>query len=419
MKKNNFLKSMAVLLTGTAVAQFIPILISPILTRFYSQDDFGVFATYAAIVNVITILATAQYDVAIMMPKNRRVAFNLFVFVFINALVVSLLSLVVFLGLSFLIDDFVFNNQNKRIWFFVSVGVFFSATYQAINYWFNRNQYYKRLAVNRVGQTSVTAITSLVFAQFFKSLGLILGQLTGLVVSFVSILMYLTKRDGVLFKSVSKKRMMLAIKRYNQYPKVNIPISLVNSTYNNSKFLILAFVFSSGTIGQLYLVYRVIGLPASIVGNALSEVMLQRVATNNASKDSISSLKLIVKSILVMSVLSIFPCIFLFLFGECLFELVFGKNWGDAGKMAAVLSIGLAFEFIVAPLSKLMFVINKNKQYLAWEVFRAIIIFLPLFLAKTYYDVEYISYVWMISFSTAISYIVLLVLVLRSYRNAE
>lgn len=419
MIKNSFLKNIAILLTGTAAAQVIPILASPILTRFYKQEDFGLFATYAAIVSVLTILATAQYDIAIMMPKSKRIAFNLLVFIFVNSLIVSTLSVAILLGLSFVLTDFFFSEQSRLIWVLVLLGTLLSANYQAINYWCNRNQYYKRLALNRVGQTSITAISSIAHSQALKSLGLVVGQLAGQLFSFISIFIYVVKRDKDLLKIVSKKRILLAVKRYKQYPKVNIPISLINSTYNNSKFLLLSFVFSNLVIGQLYLVYRVIGLPASVIGNSLSEVLLQKIASNKVSEQNNSSYNLIIKSTMVMLVISIIPCVILFMFGEVLFEFVFGSNWTSAGKIAAVLSIGLAFEFTVSPLSKLMFVVNKNKEYLIWEIFRAVIIFIPLFVIKYFYDLAAIDYIWMITTSTAISYLVLLLIVLRVYKIAK
>ncbi len=36
-------------MTGTTIAQAIPVAISPILTRLYSPDDFGVLALFMSI----------------------------------------------------------------------------------------------------------------------------------------------------------------------------------------------------------------------------------------------------------------------------------------------------------------------------------------------------------------------------------
>ena len=40
--KSEFSKNVATLFTGTLVAQSIPILVSPLLSRIYSPDDFAI-----------------------------------------------------------------------------------------------------------------------------------------------------------------------------------------------------------------------------------------------------------------------------------------------------------------------------------------------------------------------------------------
>ena len=44
--KSEFSRNVLTLMTGTTIAQAIPIAISPILTRNYTSEDFGVFALY-------------------------------------------------------------------------------------------------------------------------------------------------------------------------------------------------------------------------------------------------------------------------------------------------------------------------------------------------------------------------------------
>jgi len=68
--KSDFSKNVLVLMTGTTIAQAIPIAISPILTRLYSPEDFGVFALFVAITSVFGSVANGRYDLAIMLPKK-------------------------------------------------------------------------------------------------------------------------------------------------------------------------------------------------------------------------------------------------------------------------------------------------------------------------------------------------------------
>ena len=42
--KSEFNRNILTLMTGTTIAQAIPIAISPILTRIYTPEDFGIFA---------------------------------------------------------------------------------------------------------------------------------------------------------------------------------------------------------------------------------------------------------------------------------------------------------------------------------------------------------------------------------------
>ncbi|MDN5539770.1 MAG: oligosaccharide flippase family protein, partial [Comamonas sp.] len=75
--KSDFARSVLTLLTGTAFAQAIPLIISPVLTRLYSPDEFGAYALYTAIVSVLVVVATGQYENAVLLPKKELHAFSL------------------------------------------------------------------------------------------------------------------------------------------------------------------------------------------------------------------------------------------------------------------------------------------------------------------------------------------------------
>lgn len=95
LPKGSFARNVLTLMTGTTLAQAIPIAVSPILTRLFSPAEFGVFAVYLAIVSVLAILATGRYELAIMVPKKDRDAAALAVAAFMLSLFVSLVILLV------------------------------------------------------------------------------------------------------------------------------------------------------------------------------------------------------------------------------------------------------------------------------------------------------------------------------------
>ena len=70
--KSEFGRNVLTLMTGTTIAQAIPIAISPILTRIYTPEDFGVFALYISISTIFAVIVTGRYELAIMLPKKNK-----------------------------------------------------------------------------------------------------------------------------------------------------------------------------------------------------------------------------------------------------------------------------------------------------------------------------------------------------------
>jgi len=54
--RSEFSKNVLTLMTGTTIAQAIPIAITPILTRLYTPEDFGVFALFIVIIFILKVL---------------------------------------------------------------------------------------------------------------------------------------------------------------------------------------------------------------------------------------------------------------------------------------------------------------------------------------------------------------------------
>ncbi len=75
--KSEFSKNVLTLMTGTTIAQAIPIAISPILTRIYTPEDFGVLAIFMAITAITGSISNAKYEQAIVLPKKEGEAINI------------------------------------------------------------------------------------------------------------------------------------------------------------------------------------------------------------------------------------------------------------------------------------------------------------------------------------------------------
>ena len=227
---SNFNKNVFKLILGTLLAQAIPIAISPVLTRLYTPDEFGVFALYLSLSTIISVIVTGRYELAIVLPRSDKDARNL-------------LGLAV--GLSFLLSTFLyiiiylFNNEislllgnsDIQYWlYFLPLTVLFTGCYQSIYYWVNRQKQYGSLSVAKVVNTSSAGTTNLV-AGFMGAgpSGLIFGNVIGQLFALSFLSRDLFKGKTEYRDHLSFMRMSLLARRYKDFPKFDILASLMNA----------------------------------------------------------------------------------------------------------------------------------------------------------------------------------------------
>lgn len=137
--QSEFTRNILKLVSGAAFAQIITMGVSPILTRLYSEDQFGEFAIVTSIFSVITLIAGGRFEVALLLPKKRSSAANLFTISFFTNVIVSIILVIVLILMGLVLDSELTN------WFFIiPLFVLFVTGIQIMNAWFNREKKYKR-----------------------------------------------------------------------------------------------------------------------------------------------------------------------------------------------------------------------------------------------------------------------------------
>ena len=71
LSSHEFVKHVLTLMAGTGVAQLLPILTMPILTRIYSQEAVGAWVVVIAVAGFVIPVASWRYDLAIMLPEDE------------------------------------------------------------------------------------------------------------------------------------------------------------------------------------------------------------------------------------------------------------------------------------------------------------------------------------------------------------
>ena len=364
--KSEFSRNVLTLMTGTTIAQAIPIAISPILTRIYSPEDFGLFALFIAIASIFGSIANGRYELAIMLPKKDEDAINIFALGFIITLVISLTLLI----LVILFHDYfvaLLNNKEIGIWlYFVPIAVFFTGLFNILNYFNNRKKYYKDIANATIIKSIILAIVQLSIG-FIKGgvVGLISGQILSQIFANMRLFKNITK-DKLLISKISKVKMISLAKKYQNFPKYSMPGSLASILSTQLTNILISAFYSVATLGFYSLVQRLLGMPSSLVGASMGQVFFQQATQEkHETGKAINSFKSTIKKLIIIGLPSFG---ILFFIVEDLFTLVFGEEWRVSGSYAQILIPLFFIRFISSPLSMIYDIFNKLKIELIWQI---------------------------------------------------
>ncbi|MBL4711138.1 MAG: oligosaccharide flippase family protein [Gammaproteobacteria bacterium] len=376
-------------MTGTTIAQAIPIAISPILTRIYTPEDFGIFALYMSIVSIVSVIATGRYEMAIMLPKKEEDAINIVVLSSIISIFISFISFIII---------FLFNNEITNIlatpeisiWlYFIPIAVLSTGIYQSLNYYINRKKEYKLLAINRVTQSGLTSLSTLALGfGGLGSAGLIFGGIVGKVGATSILARLVLKNDSKILHKVKVIKMYILAKRYIKFPKYDILASASNISAQQVTHILFNILFSSTTAGYYYLTQRIIGLPITFIASAISDVFREQASTDyNKYKNAKN---IYTRTFFKLMLLSFFPSIFIYIFAIDIFTIIFGKEWSIAGEYAQILTPMLFLRFISSPLSFMLYIGEKQQLNLFGNLLFLFLTLLCFYLADTAIDTVYL-----------------------------
>ena len=258
MPRSEFAKNILTLITGTAFAQAIPLFMTPILTRLYNPDDFGVFAIYLALVSIFSIAATGRYEQATMLPKDNADAASITVLACLISLVVSGALFVIVLIFSEPIAKLLGNPQLTSVLYIVPLSIALTGIYQSFVYWNNRTKQYKKLAVNRTVQSCVGVLgQSAMGWQSHFSGGLIFGFLSGQLVSLYTMIKSTWQLDKPYFSRVNQSSLGAVAKRYIKFPKFLVFSHMLNVAAFQLPVMLITNLFSSAITGFYFLTQKI------------------------------------------------------------------------------------------------------------------------------------------------------------------
>lgn len=403
-RSSDFAKNVMTLLTGQALAQGFPILLAPVLARLYSPEDYGILDLVIAIVSILSTISCGKYEMAIMLPEDKRNSYHLTILSIIICLSVCITSLILMITfLNFLPGWLGIPDAKVGYLFFIPLLVAGTGFFTALKYFNLKSNNYALIAKSTTAKSliSVGVQLGLGIAKL-GSLGLLLGQLSSHLVANFSLIRTIKKFRAQNHITISGTEFKILALKYIEFPRYSVPGALANSIVLYLPSVFISKNYSLEMLGLLALSNRMLSVPLNMINASVGDAFLQKVS--NMKGNNVEIKNAFVKMLRALTMMVILPTILGMYYLDDVFRIIFGYQWEAAGTFGAIMIPYFAARFICSPLSNILVIHQKQKLNLILTILQVVLMAL-CFLVTIIYTLEFSSYLWTYVISQVLFYI--------------
>lgn len=360
IKDSEYKKNVIVMVVGRVIAQSIPILITPLLSRIYSPQEFGVFAVYASIVSLVAMVSNARYSLAIILPKEKEKAQNLvFISSFFTILTTILFSIVILIFREEFFNILNIEIVNNYV-LLLALNILFVGLYEATYFYALREKKFKLLSSNIIIQALILIFIRLLAGYLgFTSIGLILSYVVGYFVAYILLLKKLDLEIKLKMFTLNFKDLIL---KYSNFPKFSLFSDILGNLSNSFPNILMNKMFGNSQVGYLSLSDKVLGTPIWFITSSVGDVFKQQ--ASELYRNGKSCELLFIKTTKTLFYTGIVPFLLIFFFVPPLVPFVFGEIWAPSGEYIRIFSLMYFSTFVITPTAHMPYIVDKQ-QYAA------------------------------------------------------
>lgn len=328
---SRFVKNAGTLLSGSVIAQGIAFVAYLLLSRLYTSEDFGLYNVFYSYIEVLIILSTCKYEMAIVKASTDTDAYLLTRFTLrLNAVVSALLLVAAGLLTCLRVDAI---PLPPLLLLLIPPMVFFCGTTRVYTFVFNRYRHFQQIAASEVVTSLSGVVAKILFGllaaagQLFHLIGLPVGTILGKVAGNV----YYRIAGAKLLRSQpdASSRLLPLLKKHKAFPLYSMPRELVSSFSANLPFMWLSLHFDIALLGLFSLAVTFTMRPVNLLANVFEKVFYPTANQKIEQGQPIGSD--IRKFLLTLATLVLPVLLVAFFFAEPLFTFLFGSKWVGTG----------------------------------------------------------------------------------------
>jgi len=348
--RRGLLRAVLTLVAGGALAQALPLLLGPWLTRLYTPEQFGVYHLFAAVSANLAVVACARYEFALPLVGDAIDAAAL------RALCLRVLAGVTLASALGAAVWLAWSAHGWTAWLPVAVAVLGWLSLATL--WATRAQAYRALAVARVVQYGGASLAQAGAALLGAGVqGLIVAPIAAAAAAAAVLRMPLQNEA----RPATGRWRELA-RRFRDFPLLNTPHAFMGALQDTVSIGMIAAWQGPMAAGFWGLSLRYLKAPATLVGGAVSQALYPQLAAHGASVDHDADAhaplrvtregRAAVRRVMAgLAALAAPLVLLLWAFAPWAFERLFGAQWRGAGELARTLGLYIGVHFVAAPLA--------------------------------------------------------------------
>ncbi|MGM0478974.1 MAG: lipopolysaccharide biosynthesis protein [Bacteroidota bacterium] len=369
--RSEFTRNVTFVSAGTAFSQLLGVLLSPVITRLFTPEEFGSFMFYNSFIGVASIIGTLKYEQSIPIARNKSTVYNLLFFCFLLSALSSFLLLLIMVFFGEIIAESIDWEAPVSFLLLFPIGLFFSNSYNTLMQWSFKRKHFKVNSFTKIAFFGVQGGGQIIFGLLkLTAIGLIIGNLVGRLTAVFIFVRKLFLSEKGWQSYLSARKIKWVAKRYIKFPYLILPSQLLSKFGQELPVFFLTFYFvGTGSVGQYTIANLIINTPILLIGTAIGDVFYSE-ASNTGMEQPERLLKLSNKLLKKLTLIGVVPLLIFFFLSPTLFTFFFGEQWYEAGRLAQIISVLGFIRLVLTPISRVFASFERHTLALSTNIFR-------------------------------------------------
>lgn len=347
--------------------QILALILSPILSRVYTIENFGLFGYFTSLTSLIPVFASLRLEFAYFI-KKEYIEYFLISSITVSLIISLISSVVVFCWVSTDISVFLLFS-----------GIFFTSTYQIYSQLTIAKLEYKKQSISRVFQGVVQYSLVLIFGLFYPNKGLLISYILGQIIGIAYLAQNLKMEVGSLHWNEEKR-----ILKENKSFCVSSTISCaLQWSVPLAPMFVGKAIYGTGVIGIYFFIAQSIQAPIAIIRRSILNIVTSElnntIIFNSIFKPLFFKYYRLFFFLFFAVITSLFSITYFY--GEQMIGFVFGEQWKLGGTFLCFMVVYYIFDLFLQPFSHLLNLWGYYKYTYSIQTIQFLIIYLISLLA--------------------------------------